>query len=793
MNEITLLNLGFQALALSALGWITLRSGIKDARHRAWTALLVLFTTAVLPLALLAFPIPSAPPVQFESSAKSSPSSLNWKIHLDPTPVQTNPSVSGAPSSALIFTDFSWARLLAGSWLTISLVLASHRTFRLWKTYRWRQTLRRLTDEESLTLSALTSPEKLRVSETGQGPCLSGCFHPLIVVPAEAFQSWTPERWRWMLAHEGEHRRSGDTWISEWLGLLTVWQWWNPFVHALVSQWEQAREEICDATALSGQSHHATAYSSFLLDLVANHRQPHLQTLSMATSRPARRMRRRLEALLEQRPVAPRLHPAFIAAALLLTSLAGLTVRTLGVEPTSPTTPKTTGELETRAFKLPPNFDGANNAKDWLSKLGVVFPEGSSAVYNPTTSQLITRNTSDALNQTAELLKKWQAGVEFGEVQVYLTTKWIEMPANPSPDDPLARELTRLGPLLTDSQLQAVIRALSQTKDVDLLTAPSVTTRDGQQATVEVLREVYVSPSGREDFAGIRCDLTATIQKTANRQNGQIEVMASADMGVAFQDGKRLKDWKAMTSSSLKILHLYATKTATLNDGETLLIPIGNAEPDRQVMLFVTAALIRPTGQKLALGQLHQLASAATNAPPHQPVAATPKKPIRILAKILEATEAEALKAILPMPLTDASPNAGAPSAIAPTNTLPPPGALAMGGVMSSDQFTALVKDLKQDSRVRVTDVPVERVITGEATLARINADQVLQVTPTIGTDGRTIDLNLHLIKQDEKPGMTTTVTIWSGQTVILSGIIAVDESGKPTHSRAISITAEIE
>jgi hypothetical protein len=27
----------------------------------------------------------------------------------------------------------------------------------------------------------------------------------------------------------------------------------------------------------------------------------------------------------------------------------------------------------------------------------------------------------------------------------------------------------------------------------------------------------------------------------------------------------------------------------------------------------------------------------------------------------------------------------------------------------------------------------------------------------------------------------------------ILSGIIAVDESGKPTHSRAISITAEIE
>ena len=154
MTEITLLNLGLQGFALSALGWITLRLGVKDARHRAWAALLVLLTSAILPLALLAFPIPYAPPIQFESFAKSSPASLNWKIHLDPTPVQTHPSVSGAPSSALIFTDFSWARLLVGLWLTISLGLTSLRAFRLWKTYRWRQTLRELTDKESLTLSA---------------------------------------------------------------------------------------------------------------------------------------------------------------------------------------------------------------------------------------------------------------------------------------------------------------------------------------------------------------------------------------------------------------------------------------------------------------------------------------------------------------------------------------------------------------------------------------------------------------------------------------------------------------
>lgn len=790
MNEITLLSLGLQAFALSAFGWIILRLGIKDARHRAWAALLVLLTSAVLPIALLAFPTSSPPPVQLEASAKSSPAPLNWKIHLDPTLVQTKPSVSGASSSANIFNDFSWARLLAGLWLTMSLALTSLSAFRVWKTHRWRQTLRRLTHEESLTVSALTSPEKLRVSEDGQGPCLSGCFDPLIVVPAEAFQSWTPERWRWMLAHEGEHRRSGDTWMSGFLELLTVWQWWNPFVHALVSQWEQAREEVCDDAALSGQAHHATAYSSFLLDLIASHRPPHLQTLSMATSRPARRMRRRLEALLEQRPVAPRLHPAFIATALLLTSLAGLTVRTLGVEPTSPTTPTTAFEFETRVFKLPPNFDGEKNAKDWLSKLGVSFPEGSSATFNQTTSQLIVRHTPEGLKQISEWLTKWQAGSDFlNPKQVYLSTKWVELPTSLKNQIPSIGNLNALGAVLTDPQFQVVIRALSQVKGSDLFSAPSVTAKSGQRATVEFLREVQAEPSSKPDFAGVRSEMIATIKDDGY----QIDVSISSDIGVAFQDGKRLTDWKAMTSSPMKILHLHATKSATLNDGETLLIPIGNSEPDRQVMLFVTAALIQPSGQKLNPDQLHQMATAATNAPPHQPVAAPPKKPIRILAKLVESKEAEALKAILPTPQAHDPPNASATSAIAPTNTFPPPGVLAIGGVVSPDQFTALIKDLKQDSRVQVTQVPVKRVITGEATLARINAEQVLQVTPTIGADGQTIDLHLHLLKQDEKPGMTTTVAIWSGQTVILSGVITVDESGKPTHSRAISITAEIE
>lgn len=48
-----------------------------------------------------------------------------------------------------------------------------------------------------------------------------------------------------------------------------------------------------------------------------------------------------------------------------------------------------------------------------------------------------------------------------------------------------------LSGVMTDPQFQVVIRALNQKKGVDLMSAPSVTTKSGQKATVEVVREFY--------------------------------------------------------------------------------------------------------------------------------------------------------------------------------------------------------------------------------------------------------------------------------------------------------------
>jgi type II secretory pathway component GspD/PulD (secretin) len=46
-----------------------------------------------------------------------------------------------------------------------------------------------------------------------------------------------------------------------------------------------------------------------------------------------------------------------------------------------------------------------------------------------------------------------------------------------------------IGGLLTDPQFQVVVRALNQKKGVDLLSAPRVTTKSGQRAVIEIVRE----------------------------------------------------------------------------------------------------------------------------------------------------------------------------------------------------------------------------------------------------------------------------------------------------------------
>lgn len=79
--------------------------------------------------------------------------------------------------------------------------------------------------------------------------------------------------------------------------------------------------------------------------------------------------------------------------------------------------------------------------------------------------------------------------------------------AEGTPESSVSPAVFALAGVYTDPQFQVVLRALNQKKGTDLLTAPKVTTRSGQRAKVEVIREFiypteFEPPEIPQDFGG---------------------------------------------------------------------------------------------------------------------------------------------------------------------------------------------------------------------------------------------------------------------------------------------------
>ena len=216
----------------------------------------------------------------------------------------------------------------------------------------------------------------------------------------------------------------------------------------------------------------------------------------------------------------------------------------------------------TRDEVLEPRIGSRTNALEYLQSQGVTFPTGAFAQYVPASSELIVRNTPDAIDLIDSLV---DAAIGVQPTQVEIESKFLEITQNnvdelgfdwllgpfaigdtgaygaggtqgfgsaPDPanfpfspansgqnpltgglrsgfglspnsaisansiDALLGTAVTGTAPaifgiagIFTNPQWQVVIRALSQKKGVDLMSAPKVTTKSGRKAIVRVARE----------------------------------------------------------------------------------------------------------------------------------------------------------------------------------------------------------------------------------------------------------------------------------------------------------------
>ena len=179
-----------------------------------------------------------------------------------------------------------------------------------------------------------------------ESPVAAGILKPVIMVP-EAWQGWTEETRRIVIAHEVAHHARRDP-LWRLLGLLAcAIHWFNPLVWWLARRQRLDAEFDCDARVV-GSGIPASHYASVLCDLAATRATP-AAAIAMAEESLLRGRVRRLV-----QPV--REFPPLIAGILLCAVVAAAVALSLiGREEPSPTVPAGEVRLRLSASPFPGN------------------------------------------------------------------------------------------------------------------------------------------------------------------------------------------------------------------------------------------------------------------------------------------------------------------------------------------------------------------------------------------------------------------------------------------------------
>jgi hypothetical protein len=627
-ETITCLNFIVHSLVIGAAAWLLVRFIIRDALRRCILANLAVLMCVYSPFNISMqdlFPVKKAVPVwtPIQETFKA-----DWRVSVSPASVLTTSAAVERRGWDVneVMRGMRWLAWIGTAALLMRLLVQSI------GVQRWAWGLRRLTCEEmeflhgrvlecdSLpTLSSASGPSessrglehcfasltlratfgwlsplrygsrtlpRVRVFDGASTPCAAGWFFPVIAVPVSAFGKLTPRQWRWLLRHEAEHLRMHDTVVVVLQNMVRAFLWWNPFAHALIEEYARAREEACDAAAVGAEREH-TDYADFLLAWAERSAPQHECVMAIAYSRPAKRLKVRLVALMEARGVRKKLGALFVLGCLAFAVVAPLIAASFGIatavaqEPVK-VAPRDT-KMFTRIYRVGTEFrEAGNTAQSLIEKQGIPFPEGASALYNPANSQLIVRHYKGALDQVEAIVDRLNKRYPL----VYFHFKLIQADS----------WFGTHGGILKSDEAKDLWARLSQQKDVHLLRLPSVTGKLGLGITNEAVREVFPEklPEGKApiEFKFIG----PSIEVIANpASDGKALIEAKVKLGVDPDgDYPWLSKGGAKPAWDRVQFHTAAAKGA-LASGETLVMHLVSSK--KPVTVLITAEALNPNGR----------------------------------------------------------------------------------------------------------------------------------------------------------------------------------------------------
>lgn len=827
MNTVLWWNLALHLLAFTAMGWVLVRWFLRDARFRAWTVLASISLGMISPWIGPRLPIALPKPAVTNADSPAVSSQGTWKIQVTTTSVvvlSSSPPQQPTTLPARRWTLAEGMKLLSMLWVAgAALGLTSHLMSTL-RALLWQRRLRRPDAAEWETFPREANRFPIRLFQGKGSPCVAGWWHPVIAIPEESMRDWSAAQWNWVLRHEEQHRMGGDTMVASILGLLRAIFWWNPFLHALALQWAQAREEICDHAALQSPGE-ASDYADLLLTVAAQSIAAPLPMASsaMATSRPAQRLHARIHALLKGQSVSVRTNRWFMGGYSLVAAGLMVLLAQIGfAEPlsqgkTAEATPKSTtpndaksgdAKLQIRTYRVRPDFMTAREdfkgktAKEILEFLGISFPEGGSAVFIPKSSMLIVKSTTAELDHVDRLLDQLSAHAPF---QVLLEARWIELLAPPEKGGPASTALATLQEkrtangraneaILSDPDYQNIIRLFSQQKGVNLVSSPSVTTRMGQKAVVEIIREVR-SPdeAGKglndDNFVGIQNSFEPV--RTADGRKIQVRMTAK----LRRLAGKSIAESNALIKDGIlpageRILAFTNSANVSLTDGETVCMDIGAAEDHRRLLLFVTSKVVEPAAISLGSEALERELSRQPT-PEMERSATSRSQPVAVSGLALKLNPPDGNRKLqdlftvfLPPIPTGSEVTSTAGSAIPAVASLQPTtDEFVLLGVLTPEQTDSLVNEVKLHAAAG------QMTQQKETTKDRLDlpfdfkgtTPSKLLVSPVVGPEDFALDINIKSENRSGSKAVTTSVTIWNKQTVVMGRLIPGADGEAPS------------
>lgn len=203
------------------------------------------------------------------------------------------PAIDDAPMPAVRKTP-RWPLLLLTAWLVgvaASLVLTVRQSLASAKMQRGTVPV----SFANIDIDALAKQMGLRrvprvlSSLSVPTPCVVNWFRPAILLPP-SFGGFTPAEVRLTLAHEMAHIKRGDLPLALVPTLARTLLFFHPLVWWASAEWAAAREEACDALALSVTQTPRADYGRLLLKLAA----PEAAAPALGLSPGYRHLRRRL-------------------------------------------------------------------------------------------------------------------------------------------------------------------------------------------------------------------------------------------------------------------------------------------------------------------------------------------------------------------------------------------------------------------------------------------------------------------------------------------------------------------